>query len=127
MSDWWSRKLNPQDNRPGLRVPSSYPEPVRHVQQAPQPPQHQPVQAPPQPQDDPNREVTMGEAMRTWKGGEAHRKEGHLSCPECGSATGYTQYSAGGATTVNGNRPRSHCFECGYNGHFMQGLETSWA
>lgn len=126
MSDWWSRKLNPADNRPGLRVPQYYPEPSARPPVA-QPPHHQPVQAPRPPQDDPNREITMTEAMRTWSGGEAHRKEGHLACPECGSTTSYTQYSASGATTINGNRPRSHCFECGYNGHFTQGLETSWA
>jgi hypothetical protein len=122
MSDWWARKLNPVDERPGLQVPYQYPEPVRHVQQAPVQQAPAPVQ-----REDPQREVTMGEAMRTWQGGEAHRKEGHLSCPSCGSATGYTHYSANGATIINGNRPRSHCFECGYNGHFVQGLETSWA
>jgi len=125
-NDWWARKLNPVDDRSGIRVQYAYPDTSRVV--TPQaPPHHQPVQAPPQPRDDPNREITMGEAMRTWKGGEAHRKEGHLSCPGCGSVTGYTHYSSNAASTINGNRPRSHCFECGYNGHFTQGLETSWA
>jgi hypothetical protein len=128
MSDWWSRKLAPQDQRPGIRVPYEYPQPTQQRPQA-QPPQHEQPQAPPAPQDDPKREVTMGEAIRTWRGGEAHRKEGHLACPGCGSATGYTEYSAAGhsGSMVNGQRPRGHCFECGYNGHFMQGLESSWA
>lgn len=122
MSDWWARKLNPVDDRPGLQVQYRHPEPVRYTQQAPV--QHA---SPPAQRANPQQEVTMGEAMRTWQGGEAHRKEGNLSCPSCGSSTGYTHYLANGATTINGNRPRSHCFECGYNGHFVQGLETSWA
>jgi hypothetical protein len=132
MSDWWSRKLSPDSGKAGLRVPYEYPQP-----QQPQPVQHQPqqqVQHQPQPQPqqpaaDPQQEITMGEAIRTWSGGEAHRKEGHLACPACGSATGYTEYSAAGhaGSMINGQRPRGHCFECGYNGHFTQGLESSWA
>jgi hypothetical protein len=52
-----------------------------------------------------------------------------LACPACGSHTGYTEYSAAGhsGSMINGQRPRGHCFECGYNGHFTQGLESSWA
>lgn len=146
-SDWWQRKAQeiagrtsaPQ--RHGITVQRPHP-----VQQQPQYPQHvsqpQPMhavqpQAPVQPgrQDvlDPNRprdaEITMGEAMRLWQGGEAARKEGNLSCPECGSQTGYTMYSGGaaGSVRVGGQSPRSHCFECGYNGHFTQGLESNWA
>lgn len=145
-SDWWQRKAQeiaahttgPQ--RHGITVPR--PQPVQQQPAVPQPVyqqqyteqvQHPPVQPGRQDVLDPNRprdaEITMGEAMRLWKGGEAARKEGNLACPECGSTTGYTMYSgaAAGSVKVGGQSPRSHCFECGYNGHFTQGLETSWA
>ena len=138
MSDWWAKKLGaPQQQYPrGIVLPPTQPQPLT---QQPQMPQH-PVQAPQHPTLypdgtgpdgkqhvlDPNlpadAEVTMGRAMRLWKGGQAQRMEGNMACPSCGSATGYTAYSS-----VSGQRPRPHCFECGYNGHFTQGLESSWA
>lgn len=148
-SDWWQRKaqeitghtagpqrhgITVQPRQPAVQQPS-VPQPVypqQHTQQAPQQPQPQP-QPGRQQVLDPNRpadaEITMGEAMRLWQGGEAARKEGDLACPECGSTTGYTHYSgaAAGSVKVGGQNPRSHCFECGYNGHFSQGLESNWA
>lgn len=139
-ASWWANKLGQQTQQPrGIVVQpvQQQPQPVQQVQQAPA---QQPVQQAPEPALDPNRnvldpnrsdnaEVSMGEAMRLWKGGEAHRTEGHMACPACGSKTGYTAYSgmgAGGAR-VNGQQPRPHCFECGYNGSYAQGLESSWA
>lgn len=130
-SSWWANKL--QGNKPQytLTIPTqTQPAPVyQQVQQAPvqQAPVHtREVLDPSRPE---NAEISMGDAMRLWKGGEAHRKEGHLSCPSCGSSTGYTAYSgmSAGAARVNGQQPRPHCFECGYNGSFAQGLESSWA
>lgn len=124
---WWANKLNSQQPR-GITI---QPQPVQAPQPQPQAPQ--PPAAPPVPvldeQRNPNDEVSMGDALRLWKGGEAHRTEGHLACPSCGSATGYTAYSgmsAGGAR-VNGQQPRPHCFECGYNGAYSQALESNWA
>lgn len=145
-SDWWQRKAQeiagrtsaPQ--RHGITV--QRPQPVQQQPVAPQPVYHQQhteqIQQPPaqpgrqqvlDPNRPPNAEITMGEAMRLWQGGEAARKEGNLACPECGSQTGYTMYSGGaaGSVRVGGQSPRSHCFECGYNGHFTQGLESNWA
>ena len=58
-----------------------------------------------------------------WQGGEAHRLEGALSCPQCGSPTSYTNYSS---TMMHGTRPRPHCFECGYNGLFQQADQANW-
>lgn len=142
-ASWWAKKLGEQQPKTyGIKLP---PQPVQQHQ--PQPVQQVQAQPAPQPvqqgvplsqgerQDrlDPNRsndsEVTMGEAMRLWRGGEAHRTEGNMSCPACGSTTGYTAYSgmSGGAARVNGQQPRPHCFECGYNGSFAQGLESNWA
>lgn len=139
MSDWWAKKLGtPQQQAPspgGLvigRQPA--PAPVQ-----PQPVvQQQVVQQPVQPAIDPvtgrqqvldpnqpaDAEIGMGDAIRLWQGGQAQRLEGNTQCPNCGSRTGYTNYSA---TQMHGTRPRPHCFECGYNGQFTQGLESNWA
>lgn len=144
-ASWWASKLGQTQQQPrGITV---QPQPVQYQQaHVPQqvPVQQMPVQQPAmegvplqtgerQQMLDPNRaanaEVSMGEAMRLWRGGEAHRAEGHMQCPACGSKTGYTAYSgmAAGAARVNGQQPRPHCFECGYNGSFSQGLESNWA
>lgn len=122
-SSWWAKKLNNEPARYSLTIPAQAPSPVRQTV-----PQQQSTGTI-DPQRPANAEITMGEAMRIWKGGEAHRKEGHLACPSCGSTTGYTAYSgmAAGSVRVNGQTPRPHCFECGYNGSFAQGLESSWA
>lgn len=133
-SSWWANKLGHQQPPPrGITLPATPPpqQQVATPQPAPQPAQ-QPV-APAKdvldPSRDPNAEVPMGEAMRLWRGGEAHRTEGNMACPDCGSTTGYTAYSGRGASgsRVNGQQPRPHCFECGYNGSFSQGLESNWA
>ena len=144
-ASWWANKLNQQQPQSGgITVPpqqpvQQQPQPVQQtVQQQPQPVQQDMTGVPLQtgerqevldPNRDRNAEVSMTDAMRLWRGGEAHRKEGHMACPNCGSTTSYTAYSgmnAGGAR-VNGQQPRPHCFECGYNGSFAQGLETNWA
>lgn len=133
-ASWWANKLGqPQQPQRGITLP-----PVAPPQQVVQQPQPQPAPATQpvapakevlDPSKDPNAEVSMGEAMRLWKGGEAHRMEGSMACPDCGSTTGYTAYSGRGASgsRVNGQQPRPHCFECGYNGSFSQGLESNWA
>jgi hypothetical protein len=148
MSDsasWWANKLGNSQQPRGITVNPAH---IQRIQNPPtyqpSPQQQQPAYVPPmegvplqtgerQHVLDPNRsateEVSMGEAMRLWRGGEAHRTEGHLACPACGSKTGYTAYSgmAAGAARVNGQQPRPHCFECGYNGSFSQGMESNWA
>lgn len=139
-SDWWQQKAQQltgtnEPPRHGITVPRQ--QPVQQQPVAPQPvqqqqptaPQQQVVQQPGNQQVlDPNRppdaEIGMGDALRLWQGGPAAKTEGNLSCPECGSRTGYTEYSR---TQMHGGRPRPHCFECGYNGLFSQGLESSWA
>jgi hypothetical protein len=131
-SSWWANKLGqPQQPSRGITLPAQpAPAPQQSVVEAapqPAPPQHtKPVL---DPNRDANAEVPMGEAMRLWKGGEAHRMEGSMACPACGSATGYTAYSGMGSagSRVNGQQPRPHCFECGYNGSYAQGLESNWS
>ena len=139
-ASWWANKLaNNQPQVGGIRLP-----PVQPVPQQRPAPQQQPAPQPVQqgvplqqgerqdtldPNRDPNAEVSMGEALRLWRGGEAHRAEGNMACPACGSKTGYTAYSgmSAGTVRVNGQQPRPHCFECGYNGSFSQGMESNWA
>jgi hypothetical protein len=148
MSDWWSKKLGQQTTpQYGLVVPPAQhhqPQPVHQQQpQAPQQQQHLTPQeqaileaqaAAVRSTDDPNRKLSLREAVSRWQGGEAWRTEGGLTCPGCGSRTGYTQYSGTAAMShakmdSHGNlvRPRGHCFECGYNGIWSQGQESSWA
>jgi hypothetical protein len=75
---------------------------------------------------DPNAQISMGEAIRMWKGGEAHRKEGNNTCPECGSANVFSRMARGGGSGINGNQPAPRCFECGWNGMYDQGIEANW-
>lgn len=122
MSDWWARKLAPAvPPKYGLTVPQ--PQPVYYPQQQ----TSAPVQAPPPSSVQavvpaPTDEMTAGEAVRRWQGGEANRIGG--ACPGCGSKSGYTPgYKQG---RVSGHSPRPHCFECGYNGEYEQADAASW-
>lgn len=126
-ANWWANKLGtqqPQQQRGGIVLAPQQPQPVYHQQQAPAPQhQQQPVD------DDPNRKLGIREAISRFSGGESARVEGGLSCPACGSKTGYTEFRgmAGAAAGVMGARPAPHCYECGYNGKFMQGDQANWA
>ena len=139
MSDFWNRKLGTPAQQPrGIVVqqqPQQYvpiPQP-QQVQQAYLTPQQQAIAeanaAHVAQMNDPNRQMSLREAVSRWQGGEAWRTEGNLNCPGCGSRTGYTQSSGMGGMSagVAGNRPRGHCFECGYNGQFSQGDQANWA
>lgn len=131
MSDWWSRRLSDTSPRPPARTEASPPvtPPTRWGIQVP-------AQAPaPQPQvsgnqrvlDEgraPTENISMGEAIRLWKGGEAARREGGMTCPACGSRH---VFSRAKGTMVNGATPAPRCFECGWNGIYEQGEQSSWA
>ena len=129
MSDWWSNKIQQpaQQPRGGVVLPPVQQRPVQ------QPPHHSAPGAYQQPQqqvpDDPNRKLSLREAISRFSGGESARTESHLACPGCGSTTGYTQYSgmAGMSAGVMGNRPAPHCMLCGYNGKFVQGDQANWS
>jgi len=122
-SDWWSRKLN---NQPAPARPSL-------------PPVQAPIRFPAQPNSptltpaaqnthvlDPSKhateQISMGDAIHLWKGGEAARTEGGLSCPSCGSHLVFTR----GNNRVNGAQPAPRCFSCGYNGSYSQGEQSNW-
>jgi hypothetical protein len=134
MSDWWARRLadtSPRTTQPSTTsLPPTTP-PVRFGVQVPVQPQ-QPV-APAGNQrvlDEsraPTENVSMGEAIRLWKGGEAARRQGNMTCPECGSQHVFVRTAKGGNTMINGNTPAPRCFECGWNGLYDQGSQSSWA
>lgn len=133
-NDWWAKKLGTTQQAQPAGIPlTPRPQPVYHqqpqqyVQQ--QQPTYQQQQEAQQAAEDPNRKVSLREAVSRFKGGEGMRTEGHMNCPSCGSKSGFTAFSGMGgmAAGVMGNRPAPHCFECGYNGKFAQGMESTWA
>lgn len=128
MSDWWSRRLSDSSPRPTQRQetvppvtpPQRFGIKIPPVQQQPQPVQ-QHVLDESRPATD---QLSMGEAIRMWKGGEAARREGSMTCPACGSRN---VFSRAKGTMVNGATPAPRCFECGWNGIYEQGEQSSWA
>jgi hypothetical protein len=71
--------------------------------------------------------TTFQWAKRLWKGGEAAKKQGDMSCPDCGSQNIFVRTAKGGNTMISGNAPAPRCFECGWNGIYDQGSQSSWA
>lgn len=129
-SDWLSRKLGNQQPG-GITVPAyRQPQPVFQQPQLPLYPQPQQQVPPPQPYGDTStkmKEATLSDALRrTDLRGPAAKAEGHLSCPGCGSRTGYTEFSGGSGGSPGGHQATPHCFECGYNGKFVQAMQSSW-
>lgn len=123
MSDWWSRKLSNQPAPPPRTPPATPPAGIRFPQA--QVPPSQPVypQQEHTPHEDPQGQIRMADAIRTWKGGEAHRKDTQ-PCPECGS---HLVFSRTKGTTVNGYPPAPRCYTCGWNGKYSQADQASWA
>jgi hypothetical protein len=133
MTDWWSKKLTGQQPTPQrtYTTPPTSP-PLRIPMQAPQQ-QPSPLQQAQQGNQnllDPNRaptdQLTMGEALRLWKGGEATRKEGNMTCPDCGSIYVFSRTGKGSNSMINGASPAPRCYECGWNGMYDQGSQSSW-
>lgn len=123
MSEWWSRKLSNQPVPPPRTPPATPPTGIRFPQSqtAPQPQPQQ--QAQPHPSNDPNGQMTAAEAIRVWKGGEAHRTDTQ-PCPECGSHLVFSRAKGG---TVNGYPPAPRCYTCGWNGKYSQADQVSWS
>lgn len=135
MSDWWTKKLageNPTPQRTYQTPPTS--PPMRIPMQSPQQ-QHPPTYQTPQDEAvnqkilDPNRgateNITMGEALRLWKGGEAMKKEGNMTCPDCGSIYVFSRTGRGANSMINGAHPAPRCYECGWNGMYSQAVQGS--
>lgn len=124
MSDsqsWYQRKLAAVRQQ---APPPPQPQQVRPLQEIPPNQQQQFVQFQPQGQQVPRGAVNMGnfwDMMQLWKGGKAHQID-RDPCPECGSDQYYSRTSG----PRRGPPPAPHCFQCGYNGLFEQGLPSSW-
>jgi predicted nucleic-acid-binding Zn-ribbon protein len=135
MADWWSDRLSGKAVQPRAAPREGSTPTLRFTPIAPP----TAVEGPPTPQEqymatqmvtDPdinrNGQVTMGEAIRMWKGGEAHRKEGTNTCPECGSHNVFSRTARHTGNSINGAHPAPRCYECGWNGLYDQGVEANW-
>jgi hypothetical protein len=130
MSDWWSKKLTGQQPTPQRTYqtpPTSPPVRIPYTQQ-PQAPvqQQQQDQNVLDPSRSPTDQITMGEALRLWKGGEAHRRDGNVTCPDCGSIYVFSRTGRGSGTSVNGATPAPRCYACGWNGMYDQASQANW-
>ena len=129
MTDWWSKKLageSPTPQRSYTTPPTSPPlrMPTTTPMQAPQQQVNTVQQGGRQEVLDPNRapneQIDMSTAIRLWQGGEAMRKEGNMTCPDCGSIYVFSRTGRGHNTMINGASPAPRCYECGWNGMYDQ-------
>ena len=117
---WWSRKLGtPQQQQTPIYPQQQYPQ----YQQ--QQPQQQPVH-PQAPQAQPQQQMkvtpaNLFEAAMTWQGGPAARTETQ-SCPQCGGGHYFSRTNG----PSRGPAPAPMCYDCGYNGMFIQGDPGNW-
>jgi len=70
---------------------------------------------------------TLLKMSRHWKGGEAMRTEGHLTCPSCGSMNIFTRSNI---KIMNDKGQMGHakprCFDCGWQEDYMPGDRANW-
>ena len=135
-SSWYSRAL---DRARGTAAPTqtrpSYPQQTQSF--APQYPAQysQPLQqrAPTQPQayntQQKVQQASLSDLFKVQESGHGQPGQGAQSnpdpCPGCGSQL-FIENLPGGKKR-RGPAPAPHCFSCGWNGLFDQGLESSWA
>ncbi len=119
-ASWYARKLAQARGPPAVqqRAVPQYQQPVQGYQQNPQY-QQQPAQAP-------NAE-TLSELLAMQEHGEGPRKGKGAKlnpdpCPNCGGALFFHDLGR----KSRGPAPAPHCFTCGYNDMFEQGLESTW-
>jgi hypothetical protein len=120
MSDgWYQRRVARARQTPAPQQQQQYPQQRQayYPQQQQRPP---PGYIPQQPV--PTTIGNLWEQMQQWHGGKAHQVDPH-PCPECGSDQ---YFSRTGAEARRGPPPAPHCFACGYNGMFDQGLASTW-
>lgn len=128
MTDWWSRQLGGNAPAPVVSTPPVTP-PMHHAlrvpAQTPQPAYQNPSGNTKvlDPRRGPNDQITMGEALRLWTGGEAARRETE-SCPSCGSHLVFSRSGLNGR--INGASPAPRCYSCGWNGRYEQGDQSNW-
>jgi hypothetical protein len=120
VSDWYARRL--ARARSEAPAPRQQPQPQQYAPQYRQqqpPPGYNPQ---PAPQSVPTTIGNLWGQMQAWRGGPAHKVDAN-PCPQCGSDH---YYSRTGAEVRRGPPPAPHCFDCGYNGMFEQGLASTW-
>lgn len=123
-NDWYAKRLGV--TTPLARGISVGPGPVATappLQQQPAPVQQ--YVPPQQPVSD--RPETFSEVLRAGRGGPA-AKAGIGNCPNCGSGNMFAPQ--GGSIMKEDGRmvsPVSKCFDCGYNGNYMQADKANWA
>ena len=100
MSDWWSKKLAGEKPTAPRVSPTPPTQPVIKFPPMQQPTQQQGRQELLNPDRAPTENITMGEAIRVWKGGEAQRRDGGLSCPDCGSNNVFSRTGRGANSMV---------------------------
>lgn len=128
MSDWYARHFGRGTQQPQTRP--TYPQ-ARQDQQQQQVPMQYVGRTVPQQQQPPagyqppgTIRVTMDnlwDAMQNWRGGPAHKTDPY-PCPNCGS----NNFSSRATSIMRGPPPAPHCFDCGFNGLFEQGLQSTW-
>jgi hypothetical protein len=118
MSSWWERKLSVETTPKKTSLPPTTQRTVlpAFTQQATT------TVAQPRPVTDASGQIDMGTAIRTWSGGEAHRMDGHLTCPKCGSKNVFSRSNGG----ITNKPPAPRCFECGWNGIYTQADQSAW-
>jgi len=113
-SDWWAKRLG---NKP--QQTPIYPEQQYQQQQYPQ---QQQQQYPQQQQQQPKvTAANLFDAAMTWQGGPATRTETQ-SCPQCGGGHYFSRTNG----PSRGPAPAPMCYDCGYNGMFIQGDPANW-
>ena len=127
-SSWWAHKLgNPQPAQRPPTPPVVYQQPAHP---APAPSHHAPAPSPHHgshhglldPSKAPTEQIGMGDAIKLWKGGEAWQRDGHVTCPSCGSHLFFSNTK----TRINGAPAAPRCYSCGFNGKFEQADQTNW-
>jgi hypothetical protein len=126
-ADWYRNKLSQlRGPEPAPQPRPSYPQQgvPQYAQQQVQPQQ---FQQPPG-EFNPNLALPPGSiglhdftrVMGLWRGGKGHKLNPE-PCPSCGSNQYYENLGP-----RRGPQPAPHCYNCGYNGLFEQGLPSSW-
>jgi len=118
-ASWYARKLGQARQQP-------YGQPVPQYQQ-PVPQYEQQYQQNPLPAGPPPPPETMSEllAMQGQGVGPKQGRGAKLNpdpCPNCGGALFFHDLGK----KSRGPAPAPHCFNCGYNELFEQGLESTW-
>lgn len=127
-SSWYARKIAQARGRP---APQYQPQPQSYApigtptqQWAPAPVQQAPIYSDQAKQGQASLTLLLdvqrnGGLITPGPGGRLNQEP----CPNCGRELFYHDYGK----KRRGPPPAPHCFNCGYNGLFEQGLESSWA